>query len=65
MTSEKHPQIEPAAVEHDIHADETRALEHYDRGLGMNFDAGFGSLLDDTGAADIERTIREHRITDE
>ncbi len=58
-------QIDPKLLPIDHHEAETRALEHYDRGLGMNFDAGFGSLLDDTGAADIARTLREHRLIEE
>jgi len=41
---------------------ETRALDHLDRNLGMNFDAGFGSLLEDTAAADIARSRSDHRI---
>jgi hypothetical protein len=40
--------------------DEERALEHYQANLGANYDAGFGSLLDDTAAANIDRTMREH-----
>jgi len=52
-------------VENADYEAETRALEHFDRGLGMNFDAGFGSLLFDTGAADFDRTLREHRIIEE
>lgn len=65
MTSQIDPEFEPSAFKKDVHQDETRALDHFDRGLGMNFDAGFGSLLDDTGAADIARTLRDHRVSDE
>lgn len=44
---------------------EARALDHFDRDLGMNYDGGFGSLLEDTAAADIARTRRDHRIIEE
>lgn len=45
--------------------DEARALEHFTYDVGMNYDAGFGSLLDDAAAADIDRTRRDHRIVEE
>ena len=48
------------AIKNDEREAETRALEHYQRDLGLNYDAGFGSLLDDTAAADLARTRREH-----
>jgi len=44
---------------------EARALEHLDCDLGMNYDVGFGSLLDDTAAGDIARTRHDHRISEE
>jgi hypothetical protein len=62
METPKHEQIEPS--EHhgpDDRADEKRALEHLNRDVGMNYDGGFGSLLDDSAAADIARTRDEHR----
>lgn len=36
-------------------------LNNFRRDIGGNYDAGFGKLLDDTGAADIDRALKEHR----
>ncbi len=52
-------------VEKDEREADARALEHFDRDLGMNYDVGFGSLLDDTAAGDIARTRHDHRISEE
>lgn len=56
--SKQHYQL----VENDDRAAEKRAIEHFERDLGMNYDGGFGSLLDDTAAADIAHTRRDHVI---
>jgi len=48
----------------DCRADEASAIEHFHADVGMNFDAGFGDLLGDTGAGDVENVIREHRKID-
>ncbi len=62
MKTPEHKQIEPTPHHGpDERADEKRALEHLKRDVGMNYDAGFGSLLDDTAAADIARARDEHR----
>jgi hypothetical protein len=52
-------------VEKDEREVEARALEHLDYNLGMNYDSGFGSLLEDTAAADIAHTRRDRRIIEE
>jgi hypothetical protein len=52
-------------IENDEREGEARALEHFESDIGLNYDAGFGSLLEDTGAADIARTRRDHRIIEE
>jgi hypothetical protein len=57
----KRPQLD----ENDLRGSEARALDHLDRNLGMNYDAGFGSLLEDTAAADLARTRREHEPIEE
>lgn len=56
---------EPQPIEKDERDAETRALAHLDRNVGMNYDAGFGSLLEDTAAADMARTRSDHRIYEE
>lgn len=62
METPKHPQIEPAPHHGpDERTDEKRALEHFKRDVGMNYDGGFGSLLDDAAAADIAHARDEHR----
>lgn len=62
MKTPEHKQIEPSHHHGpDERVDEKRALEHLKRDVGMNFDAGFGSLLDDAAAADIARARDEHR----
>jgi hypothetical protein len=33
--------------------DQATALAHYHRDVGMNYDASFGSLLDDSAASDV------------
>jgi hypothetical protein len=42
--------------------DEARALKHFHRDIGMNYDAGFGSLLCDSAAADVASVDREHPV---
>jgi hypothetical protein len=64
MMANVHDQ-KPQPVEKDERDAETRALEHLDRNVGMNYDAGFGSLLEDTAAADMARTRSDHRIYEE
>jgi hypothetical protein len=51
----------------DAHAsnDESAALAHFQRDVGLNYDASFGSLLDDTAAADVAYIVKEHPITDD
>ena len=44
---------------------EARALVHLDYDLGLNYDGGFGSWLEDIAAADIARTRRDHHIIEE
>ena len=60
-THVKHPQL----VENNERAAEARALAHLDYDLGMNYDGGFGSWLEDLAAADVARTRRDHRIIEE
>lgn len=41
-----------------------RELDRAQSHVGANYDAGFGSLLEDVASADIERTLREHPVRD-
>ena len=58
---DKHCQL----VENNEREAEARAIKRFDCDLGMNYDTGFGSLLEDTAAADVARTRRDHRIIEE
>lgn len=49
----------------DLREEEARDLEHFRRDVGMNYDAGFGSLSDDVAAADVDQTMHEHRVHEE
>lgn len=65
MTSSLHGQInldDPEAYASD---DESAPLAHFQRDVGMNYDASFGSLLDDAAAADIAYVVKEHPIADD
>ena len=42
--------------------DQTTELTHYHRDIGLNYDASFGSLLDDSAASDGAYADREHAI---
>jgi hypothetical protein len=55
----------PQFVENSERDAENLALDRLDRNVGMNYDAGFGSLLEDTAAADMARTRSDHRIIEE
>jgi hypothetical protein len=39
-----------------------RELERVQSHVGANYDAGFGSMLEDVAAADIDQTLREHPL---
>jgi len=40
---------------------EEEALELLRRDVGENYDGGFGKMLDDSPAAEIDQTLRTHR----
>lgn len=62
MKTPQHQQIDPSPHHGpDERADQKRALEHLNRDVGMNYDAGFGSLLDDTAAGDLAEAHDQHR----
>jgi hypothetical protein len=42
------------------HEQEDRDLDHFRSDVGMNYDSGFGSLLEDTAAGDVDQVMHEH-----
>jgi hypothetical protein len=56
----KMPWDAPKIPNERVASEEERALAHYQRDVGANYDAGFGSLLDDVPAADIDRVLHDH-----